>query len=219
MRKVFARAPQLFEQRRRDRRDESQEPPYSRSRLTLAENHSAPRRPSEGWVRTDEFYEYHLRFMGGTGFANPSPWRGSFLKVTELVPPGLVPAERGRARRLLADHRRLSPDLHGLNAFTGTNNVNDDQARGTLMAGVTGVAGNNRKGRPRRDANGMCLKDPHRDESPTEGVDVARQVGRGRRHTRAPFSVGKRQPPCHGANANRSRWLRGRRAPRWKVPG
>lgn len=35
---------------------------------------------------------------------------------------------------------------HGLNAFTGTNNVDDDNGHGTLMAGVTGAAGNNGKG-------------------------------------------------------------------------
>jgi len=35
---------------------------------------------------------------------------------------------------------------HGLNAFTGTNNVMDDQGHGTLVSGVLGAVGNNGKG-------------------------------------------------------------------------
>ena len=35
---------------------------------------------------------------------------------------------------------------HGFNAFTGTNNVNDDQGHGTLVSGVLGAEGNNGKG-------------------------------------------------------------------------
>jgi len=35
---------------------------------------------------------------------------------------------------------------HGLNAFTGTNNVMDDQGHGTLVSGVLGAVGNNNKG-------------------------------------------------------------------------
>jgi len=35
---------------------------------------------------------------------------------------------------------------HGLNAFTGTNNVMDDQGHGTLVAGVLGAVGDNGKG-------------------------------------------------------------------------
>ena len=35
---------------------------------------------------------------------------------------------------------------HGFNAFTGTNNVMDDQGHGTLVSGVLGAVGNNGKG-------------------------------------------------------------------------
>jgi subtilisin family serine protease len=35
---------------------------------------------------------------------------------------------------------------HGFNAFTGTNDVADDNGHGTLVAGVLGATGNNRKG-------------------------------------------------------------------------
>ncbi len=48
----------------------------------------------------------------------------------------------------LAENMWTNPDDagHGLNAFTGTNNVMDDQGHGTLVSGVLGAVGNNGKG-------------------------------------------------------------------------
>lgn len=86
---------------------------------------------------------------GGTPHADidaPAAW--NVLTCASNVVVAVLDTGARYTHEDLASNMWVNPidGSHGFNAFTGTNDVNDDNGHGTLVCGVLGAVGNNSKG-------------------------------------------------------------------------